>query len=170
MYAFTIEADDKSELWRQLARAADALTAGEPDAVANMANVAALLWESLPDLNWAGFYRNVGGELVLGPFQGRAACIRIPFGKGVCGTAAATLEPQCIDDVHAFPGHIACDAASASELVVPVVGSDGGLIAVIDLDSPTPARFDQEDVEGCVELARVLSGRLGGVAKGPFGS
>lgn len=165
MYDFTIQAADKPELWRQLVAAADALTDGEPDAIANMANVAALLFESLPDLNWAGFYRNVGGELVLGPFQGRAACIRIPFGKGVCGTAAATLEPQCVEDVNAFPGHIACDAASASELVVPVAGADGALIAVIDLDSPSLARFDQEDVSGCIELARRLSGRLGGVAK-----
>jgi L-methionine (R)-S-oxide reductase len=167
MYAFSIEAADKPELYRQLVAAADALTEGEPDAIANMANVAALLWESLPDLNWAGFYRNVGGELVLGPFQGRAACIRIPFGKGVCGAAAATLEPQCIADVSAFPGHIACDAASASELVVPVVGADGALIAVIDLDSPSLARFDNEDVAGCLELARRLSSRLGGVAKKP---
>jgi GAF domain-containing protein len=167
MYDFRIAASEKAELWRQLVQAADALTDGEPDAVANMANVAALLWESVPDLNWAGFYRNVGGELVLGPFQGRAACIRIPFGKGVCGTAAATLEPQCIADVHAFPGHIACDAASASELVVPVVGEEGALIAVIDLDSPSVGRFDEEDVAGCLELARLLSGRLGAVAKAP---
>src|SRR5215210_1987243 len=99
MYDFRIEAVDKGEAWRQLVQAADALTEGEPDAIANMANVAALLWEGLPDLNWAGFYRNVDGELVLGPFQGRAACIRIPFGKGVCGTAAASLEPQLVDDV-----------------------------------------------------------------------
>lgn len=169
MYEFRIEAADKPELWRQLVQAADALTDGEPDAIANMANVAALLFESLADLNWAGFYRNVGGELVLGPFQGRAACIRIPFGKGVCGAAAATLEPQCVDDVAAFPGHIACDAASVSELVVPVVDADGTLIAVIDLDSPKRARFDQEDVGGCLELARLLSGRLGGVAKGSAG-
>ncbi|MEA3041746.1 MAG: L-methionine (R)-S-oxide reductase [Sphingomonadales bacterium] len=167
MYEFSIEAPDKPELYRQLVAAADALTEGEPDAIANMANVAALLWESLPDLNWAGFYRNVGGELVLGPFQGRAACIRIPFGKGVCGTAAATLEAQCVADVNAFPGHIACDSASASELVVPVIGADGALIAVIDLDSPSLARFDNEDVAGCLELARRLSGRLGGVAKEP---
>ncbi|HEX9933480.1 MAG TPA: GAF domain-containing protein [Allosphingosinicella sp.] len=167
MYDFQIAAPDKPELWRQLVQAADALTDGEPDAVANMANVAALLWESLPDLNWAGFYRNVGGELVLGPFQGRAACIRIPFGRGVCGTAAATLEPQCIEDVHAFPGHIACDAASASELVVPVVGADGALIAVIDLDSPSVGRFDADDVAGCLELARLLPSRLGAVAKAP---
>jgi len=160
MYDFKIEAASKAELYRQLIEAADALTAGEPDAIANMANISALLWESLPDLNWAGFYRNVGGELVLGPFQGRAACIRIPFGKGVCGAAAATREVQCIDDVHAFPGHIACDSASASELVVPIV-ADGDLIGVLDLDSPRPARFDAEDVRGCSELVRVLAPRLG---------
>ena len=159
MYDFKIAAQDKRTLYRELCQAADGLTAGEPDAVANMANVAALLWETLPDLNWAGFYRNVGGELVLGPFQGRAACIRIPFGKGVCGAAAATLEPQCIEDVHAFPGHIACDAASASELVVPIV-QEGRLIAVIDLDSPLRARFDPEDLQGCLELAQLLAPRL----------
>ncbi len=170
MYDFRIEAEEKAELWRQLVQAADALTRGEPDPIANMANVAALLFESLPELNWAGFYRNVGGELVLGPFQGRAACIRIPFGKGVCGTAAATLEPQRVDDVNAFPGHIACDAASASELVVPVVGGDGAPIAVIDLDSPRPARFDEEDVAGCFELARLLAPRLAAVAKRPLES
>jgi GAF domain-containing protein len=159
MYDFKIAAEDKAELYRQLNQAADALTDGEPDAVANMANVAALLWETLPDLNWAGFYRNVGGELVLGPFQGRAACIRIPFGKGVCGAAAATREVQCIDDVHAFPGHIACDSASASELVVPLV-YEGELLGVIDLDSPRTSRFDAADVEGCLELARLLAPRL----------
>ncbi|HEV2080424.1 MAG TPA: GAF domain-containing protein [Allosphingosinicella sp.] len=159
MYEFRIGAADKAELYRQLGEAADALTAGEPDAIANMANISALLWEGLPDLNWAGFYRNLGGELVLGPFQGRAACIRIPFGKGVCGTAAATLEPQCIEDVHAFPGHIACDSASASELVVPVV-HDGRLIAVLDLDSPSLARFDSEDVTGCVALVERIAQRL----------
>ena len=161
MYEFRIEAADKADLYRQLLEAADALTAGEPDGIANMANVAALLWDSLPDLNWAGFYRNVGGELVLGPFQGRAACIRIPFGKGVCGAAASTLEPQCVEDVHAFPGHIACDSASASELVVPIV-RDGRLIAVLDLDSPRRARFDDEDVAGCVKLAELLAECLGG--------
>jgi GAF domain-containing protein len=159
MYDFKIAAADKATLWRELNQAAGGLTEGEPDAIANMANVSALLWETLPDLNWAGFYRNVGGELVLGPFQGRAACIRIPFGKGVCGAAAATLEPQCIEDVHAFPGHIACDAASASELVVPVV-HEGELLGVIDLDSPRTARFDAQDVEGCLELARLLAPRL----------
>jgi len=159
MYDFKIDAPDKASLYRELNAAADALTHGEPDAIANMANVAALLWESLPDLNWAGFYRNVGGELVLGPFQGRAACIRIPFGRGVCGAAAATREVQCVEDVNAFPGHIACDSASASELVVPIV-HQGALIGVIDLDSPNRARFDQEDVAGCVELARRIAPRL----------
>lgn len=164
MYDFRIESDDKAELYRELNQAADALTEGEPDAIANMANVSALLWETLPELNWAGFYRNVGGELVLGPFQGRAACIRIPFGKGVCGTAAATREAQCIEDVHAFPGHIACDSASASELVVPVVHEDR-LIGVIDLDSPMRGRFDAADLAGCIELARLLAPRLAAVEK-----
>src|SRR3954464_1653052 len=151
MYDFKIEARDKAALWRELSAAADALTAGEPDAVANMANVAALLWESLPELNWAGFYRNVGGELVLGPFQGRAGCIRVSFGKGGCGGAAAPPEPQCVDDVNAFPGHIACDSASSSELVVPLVHA-GRLIGVIDIDSPRVARFDAEDVAGRLAL------------------
>jgi len=158
MYDFRIEAADKATLYRDLVSALEALTAGEPDPVANMANAAALIRESLPDLNWAGFYRNCGGgELVLGPFQGRPACIRIPFGKGVCGTAAATLKAQRVDDVHAFDGHIACDSASASELVVPIVGADGKLIAVLDLDSPVKARFTQEDEEGCAALCEVLA-------------
>ena len=166
MYDFRIETASKPEAWRQIVAAADALTSGEPDAVANMANVAALLWESLPDVNWAGFYRNVSGELVLGPFQGRAACIRIPFGKGVCGAAAASLEAQLVEDVHAFPGHIACDVASRSELVVPLVHG-GALIGVIDLDSPSPARFDAEDLAGCLELAQRLAPRLASVATRP---
>ena len=158
-YDFKIVAADTPTLYRDLASALESLVTGEPDPVANMANAAALIWESLPDLNWAGFYRNVGGELVLGPFQGRAACIRIPFGKGVCGAAAATREAQCVDDVNAFPGHIACDSASASELVVPLV-HEGALLGVIDLDSPRVARFDAEDVVGCSELARLLAPRL----------
>ena len=161
MYDFKIDTADKPEAWRQIVAAAGALTDGEPDAVANMANVAALLFESLPELNWAGFYRNIGGELVLGPFQGRAACIRIPFGKGVCGAAAATLEPQLVEDVDAFPGHIACDSASRSELVAPLVHS-GELLGVIDLDSPRLARFDSDDLAGCLELARLLAPRLAG--------
>ena len=164
MFDFNAPADgDKNTLYADLLSAAEAVTEGEPDAIANMANVAALLWETLPDLNWAGFYRNVGGELVLGPFQGRPACIRIPIGRGVCGAAAATLEPQCIDDVHAFPGHIACDAASASELVVPIV-HEGSLLGVLDLDSPLKARFDAADVAGCLELARLLAPRLARMA------
>ena len=156
MYDFRIEAADKEAMYRDLLSALAGLTAGEPDPIANMANAAALIWETLPDLNWAGFYRNVDGELVLGPFQGRPACIRIPFGKGVCGAAAETLQVQRVEDVHAFPGHIACDAASASELVVPIV-RDGRLIAVLDLDSPTPARFTEEDEAGCVALGKLLT-------------
>jgi GAF domain-containing protein len=158
-YDFKIAAADKQTLYRDLASALESLVTGEPDPIANMANAAALIWESLPDLNWAGFYRNVGRELVLGPFQGRPACIRIPFGQGVCGAAAATLEVQRIDDVHAFPGHIACDAASNSELVVPIV-RDGQLIAVLDLDSPKTARFTEEDEAGCVKLAEILARAL----------
>ncbi|WP_114226663.1 MULTISPECIES: GAF domain-containing protein [Sphingomonas] len=156
MYDFKITAADKPTAYRDLLLALEGLTTGEPDPIANMANAAALIWESLPDLNWAGFYRNVGGELVLGPFQGRPACIRIPFGKGVCGTAAAEQRVQRIDDVNAFPGHIACDAASESELVVPLV-REGELIAVLDLDSPQKARFDAEDEAGCVALCELLA-------------
>ena len=149
----------KPEAYRQLIEAADALTSGEPDPVANMANVAALLWDFLPDLNWAGFYRMVDGELVLGPFMGRPACIRIPLGKGVCGVAAADAETQLVEDVHAFPGHIACDSVTNSELVVPVI-RDGGVVAVIDLDSPSKARFDGQDREGIEALAAILSSRI----------
>ena len=161
MYDFSPTATaDKATLYDDMLSAADALTAGEPDPVANMANLAALLWQFLPDLNWAGFYRMVDGELVLGPFQGKPACIRIPVGRGVCGAAAASRETQLIADVHAFPGHIACDAASASELVVPVI-QDGALVGVIDLDSPRPARFDAEDAAGIERLAARIAGRVG---------
>ncbi|WP_312026078.1 GAF domain-containing protein [Sphingomicrobium flavum] len=159
MYDFKIDTNDKAAMYDELAGALEALVTGEPDAIANMANASALIWETLPDLNWAGFYRNVGGELVLGPFQGRAACIRIPFGKGVCGEAAATQQVQRVDDVHAFPGHIACDAASNSEIVVPIV-KDGELVAVLDLDSPKTARFDEADEAGCVRLGEILSKAL----------
>ncbi|HEX7849518.1 MAG TPA: GAF domain-containing protein [Sphingomonas sp.] len=161
MYAFDIAAGSKPDLYRDLLAACDAVTGGEPDGVANMANVASLLWQYLPDLNWAGFYRNVGDELVLGPFQGKAACIRIPFGKGVCGAAAATRETQLVADVHAFPGHIACDAASRAELVVPIVSGDR-VVAVIDLDSPEPSRFDEEDAAGIEQIARMLTDRVNG--------
>jgi len=159
VYQFDIAAGSKADLYRDLASALDGLTAGEPDGIANMANAGALLWEYLPDLNWAGFYRNVDGELVLGPFQGKAACIRIPFGSGVCGTAAITRESQLVDDVHLFPGHIACDTASASELVVPIV-VDGELLGVLDLDSPTRGRFDTEDQAGCEALMTLIGARL----------
>jgi len=159
MHDFKIDAADKAGMYRDLASALAGLVEGEPDPVANMANAAALIFETLPDLNWAGFYRNAGDELVLGPFQGRPACIRIAFGEGVCGAAAASLQVQRIDDVHAFPGHIACDAASVSELVVPIV-RDGVLVAVLDLDSPLRARFDAHDEAGCVALGEVLARAL----------
>ncbi|MEL7687341.1 GAF domain-containing protein [Citromicrobium bathyomarinum] len=160
MFDFSLPADTPDEeRYRELANAADALTDGESDAVANMANLAALIWSFVPDLNWAGFYRVMGDELVLGPFVGRPACIRIPFGQGVCGTAAASGETQRIEDVHAFPGHIACDGASASELVVPVM-RDGQVIAVIDLDSPHKARFRESDSRGIEALAERIADRI----------
>lgn len=149
----------KSQLYADLAAAADGITTGERDGVANMANVAALLWEFLTDVNWTGFYRMVEDELVLGPFAGRPACIRIPLGQGVCGAAAARGATQLVPDVHAFPGHIACDAASRSELVVPVL-RDGQVIAVIDLDSPLTERFDSEDAAGIERLAALLADRI----------
>lgn len=159
MYTFDIRADDKPGLYRELLAAIDAVTAGERDGIANMANAASIIWQYLPDLNWAGFYRMVDGELVLGPFQGKAACIRIPLGRGVCGTAAATGETQVVADVHAFPGHIACDADSASELVVPIV-RDGVVLGVLDLDSPVVGRFDAADAQGGEAIAALLAGRL----------
>jgi L-methionine (R)-S-oxide reductase len=152
-------ATPKPLLYSALAKAALDLTGGERDAIANMANIAALIWQFLPDLNWAGFYRAVDGELVLGPFVGKPACVRIPFGQGVCGTAAASGAVQIVPDVHAFPGHIACDAASRSELVVPVIGP-GGLLAVIDLDSPIVGRFDEEDAQGMEIVAQLAAGRV----------
>jgi len=157
MFAFAPDPDrPKAELYRELAEAARALTLGETDPVANMANLAALVWQYVPRLNWAGFYRMVDGALVLGPFQGKPACIRIALGQGVCGAAAQSGETQLVADVHAFPGHIACDAASASELVVPV-RRDGRVVAVIDLDSPEPARFDAEDAAGIEALASIIA-------------
>ena len=160
MYEFSIDTNaPKSDMYRELVKSADALTRGESDGVANMSNIAALLWEFLPDVNWTGFYRVVDGELVLGPFQGKAACIRIPFGRGVCGAAAQTGETQLVEDVHAFPGHIACDANSASELVVPVM-RDGHVIAVVDLDSPSRGRFDHDDALGIQSLVAVIADRI----------
>ena len=160
MYDFKpADPSDPSELYRQLGDAAAALVEGESDAVANMANIAALLWDFVPRLNWAGFYRAIDGELVLGPFMGRPACIRIPMGQGVCGTAAATGETQLVDDVEAFPGHIACDAGTRSELVVPV-RRDGAVVAVIDLDSPDPARFTADDAAGIEALAARIAAHI----------
>jgi len=156
MYDFKIAAADKPTLYRDLAQMLEALIGDETDAVANMANAAGLLWESLPDVNWVGFYRNVGGELVLGPFQGRPACIRIAFGSGVCGAAAETRQVQLVEDVHAFPGHIACDSASNSEIVLPLI-RDGELLGVLDIDSPLHARFDAEDEAGLRPIADFLS-------------
>ena len=159
MFDLKPQATAKPELYRDLLSALDALTAGERDPIANMANAAALLWDWLPDLNWAGFYRLIGDELVLGPFQGKPACIRIAMGAGVCGTAAATRTTQVVADVHAFPGHIACDAASRSELVVPLIAGER-LLGVLDLDSPLPGRFDHEDAVGCEALVVLLAARL----------
>lgn len=159
MFDFTFDAADPAVLWDDIRLAAQGVVAGEPDAIANMANISALLWQGLPDLNWAGFYRFDGTELVLGPFQGKSACVRIPLDKGVCGAAARTRTTQRIDDVHAFPGHIACDAASRSELVVPIMVGDR-LIAVIDLDSPLPARFSEADARGCEALAAAIADAL----------
>src|SRR3954465_7581384 len=148
MYDFKIAAADTGTMYRDLASALEGLVAGEPGPLANMANAAAVIFETLPDVNWVGFYRNVTGsngpELVLGPFQGRPACIRIRFGDGVCGVAAETRQVQRVEDVHAFPSHIACDAASASEIVVPLI-RDGELLGVLDIDSPKRARFSEED-------------------------
>ncbi len=147
---------EKTLLYPLLLERAAALLAGETDAVANMANLSALVWQALPDLNWAGFYRRMGAELVLGPFQGKPACVRIGWGKGVCGTAARTGAPQLVPDVHAFPGHIPCDGASRSELVIPLFAPDGEVAGVLDLDSPLPGRFTEEDLAGLLPIARLL--------------
>ena len=156
MYDFKIEAGDAATMYRDLASALQGLIAGEPDPIANMANASGLIFENLTYVNWVGFYRNVSGELVLGPFQGRPACIRMTFEQGVCGAAAKTRQVQRVEDVHAFPGHIACDSASNSEIVVPLV-RDGELIGVLDIDSPKRARFTAEDEAGCVRLGEILS-------------
>lgn len=142
----------KPETYSLLAQQAEALFHGETDRIANAANLASLIWHSLPDLNWAGFYLYDGRELVLGPFMGKPACVRIALGKGVCGTAAASGETQVVKDVHAFPGHIACDSASNSEIVVPLF-REGQLIGVLDLDSPVTARFDEQDRVGLERVA-----------------
>ncbi len=149
-----IKTGDKTEFYRELAQQLEALLHGEPDPIANAANTAALLFQTMPELNWAGFYLMRDGELVLGPFQGRPACVRIAVGAGVCGTAVARRASVLVEDVHAFPGHIACDAASRSELVVPLIAA-GEVIGVIDLDSPSVARFDEADQRGIERVAAI---------------
>jgi GAF domain-containing protein len=146
---------DKDALYHGLARQLATLLEGEPDLIANCANTAALLYHGLPGLNWAGFYFARAGELVLGPFQGKPACVRIGWGKGVCGAAASQARAIVVPDVHRFPGHIACDAASLSELVVPLIAA-GHVVGVLDLDSPLAARFDEADRAGCERLAALL--------------
>lgn len=151
---------DPDAAYRELARDLGALLAGERDLVANAANTAALLYDALPGLNWAGFYLYKSGELVLGPFQGKPACVRIAIGKGVCGTAAARRETVLVEDVHAFPGHIACDSASNSEIVIPLLrGTE--LLGVLDLDSPNLARFGAADARGLETLANIFVSSLG---------
>jgi GAF domain-containing protein len=152
----------KREHYEELVEQARGLLAGEPDLIANAANFSALLFNSLPDLNWAGFYFYDGTELVVGPFQGKPACIRIALGRGVCGTAAQTRQTQVVIDVHAFDGHIACDAASNSEIVVPLVKPDGPLLGVWDVDSPNVGRFDDEDRAGMEALCAVFMASLQG--------
>ena len=157
MHTMTPLPADKRTAYAELATSLRALLEDEHDLVANAANLAALLYWSLPQLNWAGFYlvEPRRGDLLLGPFQGKPACVRIPIGRGVCGTAAARRETIVVPDVHAFPGHIACDSASNSEIVVPIV-RDGALLGVLDLDSPVPSRFDDADARGLEALVRVF--------------
>lgn len=151
----SVASASKAEAYAGLLEQARALLHGERDATANAANLASLIFHSLPDLNWAGFYVMRGGELVLGPFQGKPACVRIALGRGVCGTAARERRTIVVPDVHAFPGHIACDSASSSEIVVPVVAG-GRVIGVLDLDSPLRGRFDEEDARGLEALVQAL--------------
>jgi L-methionine (R)-S-oxide reductase len=150
-----MEAGSKPELYANLVAQLSSLLAGEHNVIANAANCAALLYQSLPDVNWAGFYFFKEGELVLGPFQGSPACVRIALGKGVCGTAAELKQTLVVENVHEFPGHIACDSASNSEIVVPLI-EGGRLIGVLDVDSPSLARFDDEDAQGLNEVAEIF--------------
>jgi GAF domain-containing protein len=150
----------KPELYRELRAQISAVIEGETDPVANMANCAALIFHALPDVNWAGFYLLKGGELVLGPFQGQPACVRIPFGRGVVGTAAEKRSTICVPDVEKFSGHIACDSASKSEIVVALLGADSHLLGVLDVDSPELDRFDAEDEAGLREIGKIISARI----------
>jgi L-methionine (R)-S-oxide reductase len=150
----------KPELYGRLAEQCRALTADETDPIANMANCAALIFNSVPRLNWAGFYLLKGGGLVLGPFQGQPACVRIALGRGVCGTAAESHSTLRVGDVSKFPGHIACDSASRSEIVVPMLTDDSHLLGVLDVDSPDLDRFDAEDEAGLKVLAEIIAAKL----------
>ncbi len=150
----------KPELYAELATQLRALLDGEEDPIANLANCAALLFHSLPNLNWAGFYLLRKNELVLGPFQGRAACVRIPLGRGVCGTAAAERRTLRVPDVNAFPGHIACDSASRSEIVLPLISAAAQLLGVLDLDSPHLNRFDETDEAGLARIAAIIAAKI----------
>jgi L-methionine (R)-S-oxide reductase len=145
----------KPEFYNEIYSQAKGLFHGETDMIANMANVSALLFTSMPDINWSGFYLWKGTELVLGPFQGKPACVRIAMGRGVCGTAAERRETVLVDDVHAFPGHIACDAASRSEIVIPLI-KNGNLLGVLDIDSPIERRFTNDDKQGLERLSALL--------------
>ena len=153
MFASQTLEGDKPSQYEQLDAQARALLAGESDRIANAANLSSLVFHALPDLNWVGFYFFDGTELVVGPFQRQPACVRSPLDRGVCGAAARTRTTQRVEDVNAFPGHIACDAASRSELVVPLVGAGGALIGVFDIDSPLPGRFDEQDQAGLERIA-----------------
>ena len=162
MFAATaIDYADKEAFYAELASQAEGLLAGETDRVANAANLAALVFHALPEINWAGFYFLAEDGLVVGPFQGRPACVRIPLGRGVCGTAAAERRTILVEDVDAFPGHIACDVASRSEVVVPLETAEGRLVGVLDIDSPKPGRFDAADAAGLARVAAVFVASLG---------
>ena len=161
MFTTSMLSGSKPDQYAQLLEQARGLFHGERDRIANAANVSALVYNALPDLNWVGFYFFDGTELVVGPFQGLPACVRIPLDKGVCGAAASTRQTQRVEDVNAFPGHIACDSASNSEVVVPLVTADGSLIGVFDLDSPNTGRFDEDDQRGLEAIARAFVESLG---------
>lgn len=152
-------AKTKEQLYEELAQEVEAIVAGETDMIANLANVASLVWNKLPSVNWAGFYLLKGEELVLGPFMGKPACVRIPVGRGVCGAAAKTKFPQVVEDVHEFEGHIACDYASNSEIVLPILVK-GELIGVLDLDSPEKARFNKVDLAGLQKVVKIVEATL----------
>ncbi|RJO76784.1 GAF domain-containing protein [Nocardia panacis] len=158
-FTVTVPTGNPADQYRELAEQARALVAGESDRIANAANLSALVYHALPELNWVGFYFYDGHELVVGPFQGKPACVRIALGRGVCGAAAHTRETQVVPDVHAFPGHIACDADSRSEIVVPLV-RDGELIGVFDIDSPKPGRFAETDRFGIEAIAEIFVNSL----------